>query len=141
MRYTTGFISASGLIRSAITIGVVVLALASANCAGSASEESVGDPAQGRDLYEGACAWCHGLDLRGTERGPAHLSEIYGPDRTTDDVFRNAIVNGVPQKNWDFGAMAAISSLSETDITNIIAFIRDTQLSEGLIPLNGAGSP
>lgn len=127
----------AGWMRAGLTAAVVALAMVSSNCAGDESTAPAGDPLAGRDLYENACAWCHGLDLRGTERGPAHLSEIYGPERADDNVFRNAVVNGVPQKNWEFGPMAAIPSLSDAEITDIIAFIRQTQTNEGLIAVSG----
>jgi mono/diheme cytochrome c family protein len=114
---------------------LLALAVVSANCAGGDDPTTSGDPVAGRDLYDNACAWCHGFDMRGTERGPAHLSELYGPERAADSVFRAAIANGAAQKNWEFGPMAAVAGLSDAEVSDIIAYIRQTQDQQGLIPL------
>lgn len=93
------------------------------------------DPAvtqEGRSLYLQNCASCHGDDLRGTAKGPPHLSRIYEPSHHSDDAFRSAIANGSPQHHWNFGNMDPVPGLSPADVDAIIAFVRDTQTTEGL---------
>lgn len=50
--------------------------------------------AEGAVLYEASCAECHGSDLRGTDQGPSHLSEIYEPNHHADIAFLLAVQRG-----------------------------------------------
>ncbi len=90
--------------------------------------------AAGAVLYEANCAECHGADLRGTDRGPSHLSEVYVPSHHGDGAFQVAVVAGSPQHHWKFGRMPPIAGLSEADIEAIIAFVREQQRVEGFEP-------
>lgn len=87
--------------------------------------------AVGEELYAGNCAECHGADLRGTDRGPSHLSEVYVPGHHGDGAFQVAVLAGSPQHHWDFGPMPPVEGLSESDIEAIVAFVRETQRTEG----------
>ena len=50
--------------------------------------------ARALELYKDACASCHGDDLRGTDKGPSHLSRVYEPGHHSDASFVSAIRNG-----------------------------------------------
>jgi len=69
-------------------------------CTQGSSEQPVVEPqdpalvAAGEPLYGASCAQCHGVDLRGTDRGPSHLSSIYQPRRHTDFAFVQAVKFG-----------------------------------------------
>ena len=89
------------------------------------------DVSRGAELYTQTCASCHGADLRGTERGPSHLSIVYEPNHHGDDAFRSAIANGAPQHHWDFGPMPPVDGLSPDDVDAIVAFVRAAQEREG----------
>jgi mono/diheme cytochrome c family protein len=101
----------------------------------AATEQSLlpvqGTP-EGEALYQTSCASCHGTDLRGTSKGPSHLSVIYEPGHHGDDAFRSAIANGSPQHHWPFGDMPPVEGLSSTEVDAIIAYVRDVQQREGL---------
>ena len=56
---------------------------------------------------------------------------MFATDVTTDEDYRNAITQGAPQENYDFTAMPAIGSLDETEIENVIAYIRSVQEERG----------
>ena len=90
--------------------------------------------ASGADLYEGNCAECHGSDLRGTDEGPSHLSEIYKPSHHADEAFLLAVIRGSPQHHWPFGDMPPIEGLTADDVTAIVAFVRERQRIEGFEP-------
>lgn len=90
--------------------------------------------AQGSDLYAASCAECHGADLRGTERGPSHLSFLYEPNHHGDGAFQVAVMAGVPQHHWDFGSMPPIGGLTDAEVEAIIAFVREQQRVEGFEP-------
>lgn len=120
-----------------LTIGASVtaaLAIFAASCGGTptTSEPAASSNAgPGEALYESNCASCHGSDLRGTDKGPSHLSIVYEPNHHGDDSFRSAIVNGAQQHHWNFGDMAAIPGLDDGEIDDIISFIRSEQERQG----------
>ena len=85
----------------------------------------------GADLYSAHCAECHGSDLRGTDKGPSHLSIIYEPSHHADGAFLFAVQRGVRAHHWDFGDMPPIEGLQPEDIEAITAFVREQQRVEG----------
>ena len=88
---------------------------------------------EGEVLYKAACAACHGSDLRGTAVGPPHLSVIYNPDHHGDGAFAVAVVNGVKAHHYGFGDMPPIATVTEDDFVRILAYIRETQRTEGFV--------
>lgn len=95
------------------------------------------DPAlatAGADLYAAHCAECHGADLRGTDRGPSQLSELYAPDHHGDGAYLLAVQRGVPAHHWRFGDMPRIDGLTADDVAAIVAYVRQQQLIEGFEP-------
>lgn len=97
----------------------------------SSPDQSAPAVARGAEVYAASCASCHGEDLRGTDKGPSHLSIVYEPNHHTDDSFRSAIANGAPQHHWTFGDMPAIGGLSPEDVDSVIAFVRAEQQRQG----------
>lgn len=88
----------------------------------------------GAALYAASCASCHGADLRGTGRGPSHLSVVYAPDHHPDESFRRAAREGVAAHHWNFGNMPAVGGLDDDEIDAIIAFVRAEQDEQGFEP-------
>jgi mono/diheme cytochrome c family protein len=110
-------------------------------CGASGSAGNAGIEAQdselvavGGELYAEACASCHGANLRGTERGPSHLSEVYEPGHHADASFLLAVRRGVAPHHWSFGPMPTIEGLTDADVEAIVAFVRDAQRREGFEP-------
>ena len=85
----------------------------------------------GAELYSANCAQCHGDDLRGTDKGPSHLSVIYEPGHHGDGAFLFAVTRGVRAHHWDFGDMPPVEGLTAADVEAIVAFVRETQRVEG----------
>lgn len=113
---------------------IAAIAIVAASCAGSDNSTTPVAPADSSDgaaLYQSNCASCHGADLRGTDKGPSHLSIVYEPNHHGDDAFRSAIVNGAQQHHWNFGDMAAIPGLDDTQIDAVINFVRTEQERQG----------
>ena len=118
---------------AAFALTVTLGALAA--CGGSADQAAPGaDGGQGAQLYEANCASCHGSDLRGTERGPSHLSIVYEPDHHNDDSFRSAIAQGAGAHHWNFGDMPSVGGLDDGEVDSIISFIRSEQRRQGFEP-------
>jgi mono/diheme cytochrome c family protein len=131
-------------------IGVVVVVISGGSDGDSTAQGAPRDPMTGKTefnipvqdpdlvsggevLYQANCAACHGSDLRGTAVGPPHLSVIYNPDHHGDGAFALAAVSGVKAHHFGFGDMPAIPAVSEDDFTRILAYIRETQRTEGFV--------
>ncbi|HTN99366.1 MAG TPA: cytochrome c [Microthrixaceae bacterium] len=114
----------------------VVLAgfLALAGCSGEDSGSTAEPTLDGATLYAQNCASCHGADLRGTDKGPSHLSQVYEPGHHPDDSFRAAIEQGVTAHHWGFGDMEPVAGLDSAEADAIIAYIRERQRAEGFEP-------
>ena len=123
---------------AAVTVSIAVtvaLALFAAACSGgSGGTEAAAGTGSGSELYAANCASCHGSDLRGTERGPSHLSIVYEPNHHGDDSFRSAIAQGAGQHHWNFGDMPPVPGLDDDEVDAIIAFVRAEQQREGFEP-------
>ncbi len=115
------------LVFAAVT--VVACADNTAEQAEPAGASSTGD--LGAEVYANSCASCHGVDLRGTDRGPSQLSIVYEPNHHTDDSYRSAITNGVRQHHWSFGDMPPVEGLNKEEIEAVIQFIRSEQQRQG----------
>ena len=119
--------------RLVIVGATLAMAVGAAAC-GNDSEPAAVDGSlvgRGAEVYAESCASCHGADLRGTDKGPSHLSIVYEPNHHTDDSFRNAIANGAPQHHWSFGDMEPVEGLSDDDVEAVIAFVRAEQERQG----------
>lgn len=120
-------------VHRAMTISVVLTALLLAGCSSGSSSGtgSASGDEQGAALYKQSCGSCHGDDLRGTDRGPSQLSQVYAPDHHPDAAYRSAIENGAVAHHWNFGDMAPVKGLSSSEIDEIIAYIRQQQQEQG----------
>ena len=121
--------------RLIVVLGAMILLAA---CSGAGEPDiAVQDAdlvATGEDLYVAHCSECHGADLRGTDRGPSHLSEVYKPDHHADGAFLFAVQSGSRAHHWQFGDMPPISGLSTGDVEAIVAFVREQQRIHGFEP-------
>ena len=118
-------------IAAAVTAAIVLVVAA---CGNAPSDTGPAEPSglgTGAELYQSNCASCHGDDLRGTDKGPSHLSIVYEPSHHGDDAFRSAILNGAQQHHWNFGDMAAVPGLDDAEIDAVIAYIRSEQERRG----------
>ncbi|MEZ5219756.1 MAG: c-type cytochrome [Ilumatobacteraceae bacterium] len=115
----------TGILVSALTFGAAACGSDGEPTAAASSDDPV--LTLGAEVYQQGCASCHGADLRGTDKGPSHLSIVYEPNHHSDDSFRSAIANGAPQHHWPFGDMPAVEGLSAEEVEAVIAFIRSEQ--------------
>lgn len=119
---------------------IVIVGFLAVGCSGdgsdSTAESTPTSPStpDGAKLYAQNCASCHGADLRGTDKGPSHLSQVYEPGHHSDSSFRAAIAQGVTAHHWTFGDMEPVTGLDSAEVDAIIAYIRDQQSAEGFEP-------
>lgn len=133
-----------------VVVAVVFIVFSSGSGGGSSADGAPRDPmtgktefdipaqdpqlvAEGEPLYQASCAACHGSDLLGTAVGSPHLSVIYNPEHHGDGSFALAVVNGVKAHHFGFGDMPPISTVTEDNFVRILAYIRETQRTEGFV--------
>ena len=92
-----------------------------------------GEVAAGGELFAANCAQCHGADANGSNQGPSFLNDIYVPSHHADGAFLLAVRNGVQPHHWDFGPMPPRPGLSDQDVADIVAWVRQMQREDGLI--------
>ena len=88
--------------------------------------------AEGKALYEGTCAACHGKDLKGTDDGPPFLDPVYAPNHHSDEAFYAAAENGVQPHHWGFGPMPPQTSVDAGEVAAIVAYVRAQQEAAGI---------
>jgi mono/diheme cytochrome c family protein len=102
-------------------IRFAALALFLAACSGSTAKDDTasditGDAAAGADVYAANCVSCHGANGEGVS-GPAMTEEVPEYD---DAQLEDIIVNGTD------GGMPAFGSLSDQDLADLVAYLRET---------------
>ena len=99
---------------------------------GGSQESRTGSFENGEILFGENCAACHGAAAAGTTVGPPLVHAVYNPNHHPDFSFHNAVNNGVPQHHWAFGDMEPRTGLSGSDVNDIICYVRQLQVDEGI---------
>lgn len=87
---------------------------------------------QGKRLFDGNCATCHGVVASGTDTGPPLVHRIYEPNHHGDMSFQLAVRNGVRPHHWRYGNMAPVPGLTEEDVSKITRYVRELQKANGV---------
>ena len=87
---------------------------------------------EGRKLFIANCAQCHGRRADGTTQGPPLVHQIYEPGHHANASFVIAVTRGVRAHHWEFGNMPAVSGLSIDDIHQVICYVRELQVANGI---------
>jgi len=90
----------------------LVLALAMQSAPASAR-----DVQEGKKLFDGMCARCHGIDGTGDE-GPA-LNRATLARAGSDDALRDVIRDGIPERG-----MPRVRRLSDGELAQLVAYVR-----------------
>ncbi len=128
------------LIRLAATALIAASLLGCGGSKGDADRGPValagaGVPAEhqgGEAAFNKFCLPCHGPSASGTARGPTFIHRIYEPNHHGDEAFMRASQMGVRAHHWQFGDMPKIDGVSETDLRQIIGYIRWLQRQAGI---------
>lgn len=87
----------------------------------------------GKELFEVSCAACHGANAAGQDGvAPSLVHIIYEPDHHSDQSFYQAVRYGVRAHHWRFGNMPAIEGVSQSQVGDIIAYVRELQRANGI---------
>ena len=131
------------------TLGLATLGMALLSSAGIAQAQRIRDlPAASQEIkkpsfspmasagqraYDANCAKCHGANGAGTDKGPPFLDAVYNPGHHADEAFMRAVRNGVRQHHWSFGDMPAQPTVTETEIRQIVRYVRELQQANGIV--------
>lgn len=92
-----------------------------------------GDALAGEALFDQNCASCHGGNAAGRDgSGPPLVHKIYEPGHHADGAFLLATLRGVRAHHWTFGDMPPVETVSEADVTKIVAYVRALQRANGI---------
>ena len=119
----------------AVAAGILLAACSGddgADSGASSQQSRTGSFDDGQRLFGENCATCHGAAANGTTVGPPLVHMIYHPNHHPNFSFHNAVNDGVPQHHWAFGDMEPRPGLSGGDVNDIICYIRQLQLDEGI---------
>ena len=83
--------------------------------------------------FESNCASCHGINGKGTKKGPPLLHEIYNPGHHSDGSFLSAVRQGVRSHHWKFGNMPAQPQVNDQEIMEIVRYVRELQVANGIV--------
>ncbi len=86
----------------------------------------------GAALFAAKCAQCHGPKADGTALGPPFINALYVPGHHGDDAFANAALNGVTAHHWQFGVMPPVEGITESEIAQIVPYVRWLQVQQGI---------
>lgn len=87
----------------------------------------------GREVFEVSCAACHGVNAAGQDGvAPPLVHVIYEPNHHGDQSFYQAVRYGVRAHHWRFGNMPAIEGVSQSQVGDIIAYVRELQRANGI---------
>ncbi len=89
--------------------------------------------ARGKVAFDANCAECHGTNGAGNENGPPLVHDIYNPGHHADVSFVAAAKRGVAQHHWQFGDMPPQPEVSDTELAEIIRYVRELQRSNGIV--------
>lgn len=87
----------------------------------------------GQRGYEAKCAACHGVNAAGQDGvAPPLVHIIYEPSHHGDESFQRAATQGVQGHHWPFGNMPPVEGITQSDVTMIIAYVRELQRANGI---------
>jgi cytochrome c len=87
---------------------------------------------RGKTAFDANCAVCHGTNASGTNQGPPLIHNIYNPGHHADEAFFYAAKLGVRRHHWRYGDMPKQPQVSDADLKDIVAYVRELQRANGI---------
>ena len=87
----------------------------------------------GKKAFDKYCQRCHGQNGAGTDKGPPLVYDTYQPGHHPDESFFRAVKNGVQMHHWKFGNMPPRPEVSDKDVAEIVRYIRELQVANGIV--------
>jgi len=87
----------------------------------------------GKKIFDTNCSSCHGENAAGAhDTGPPLVHIIYEPNHHSDGSFVLAAKNGVRSHHWPYGNMPPVDGIKDTEISEIIKYVRFLQRANGI---------
>lgn len=87
----------------------------------------------GKQEFDENCAKCHGANAAGQEDvAPPLVHRIYEPNHHGDQSFYLAAKQGVRAHHWPFGNMPPVEGITDTEIGQIVDYVRTLQRTNGI---------
>jgi mono/diheme cytochrome c family protein len=87
----------------------------------------------GKQEFDKNCANCHGANAAGQEGvAPPLVHNIYEPGHHVDQSFYLAAKQGVRAHHWPFGNMPPVEGITDTEINQIVSYVRALQRANGI---------
>ena len=87
---------------------------------------------EGQRAFDQYCARCHGAHAAGSAQGPPLVDPVYRPSHHADVAFTLAVRRGVRGHHSLFGDMPAQPAVTNSDLANIIRYVRELQKANGI---------
>ncbi len=87
---------------------------------------------RGQQIFNRACASCHGVNASGGAKAPSLISKAYAPMSHADGAIYLAVSRGVRRHHWNLGSMPPQPQIKPDEIKALTAFIRETQRANGI---------
>jgi cytochrome c oxidase cbb3-type subunit III len=98
---------------------------------GAPSMAQAGDLGEAKSTYESVCAACHGLDARGSERGPNLATKPEVLQKSNKELI------GILKDGRTAAGMPSFASYSPARLASLVAYLRLLQGQRGPEPLPG----
>ena len=98
-----------------VSVALLILSLAAARTAGAA--QNAADVAPGKQLFQGMCGRCHGIDGTG-EEGP-NLARPTLTHAADDESLRVIIRDGIADRG-----MPRVRRMTDTELDQLVAYVR-----------------
>jgi mono/diheme cytochrome c family protein len=86
----------------------------------------------GAALFDAHCSRCHGPQGTGSDQGPPLVHKVYEPAHHPDGAFYRAVRQGVRAHHWNFGDMPKVGGLSDAEVAEVIAYVRERKRAAGI---------
>lgn len=87
----------------------------------------------GQSDLEENCSACHGQNAAGREGvAPPLVHKICESSHHGDESFQRAAALGVRAHHWPFGNMPPVEGLNRSEVSDIIAYVRELQRANGI---------
>jgi mono/diheme cytochrome c family protein len=87
---------------------------------------------RGQAAYGRYCAECHGAKADGSDKGPPLIHKIYEPGHHGNSSIATAVRRGASGHHWPYGDMKPVKGVTDQELVDMIAFIRETQYGNGI---------
>jgi cytochrome c oxidase cbb3-type subunit III len=125
-----GTFASLGMISCLLAVSAAAFA-AQQKLPGARSMAQAGDLGEAKSTYESVCAACHGLDARGSERGPNLATKPEVLQKSNKELI------GILKDGRTAAGMPSFASYSPARLASLVAYLRFLQGQRGPEPLPG----